>query len=648
MDLKGDNDLLCLTRPEAIRAIHDAYLEAGADILETNTFNATRIAQKDYQLEAVVPELNRAAARIARQAADAASTPERPRFVAGALGPTNVTLSLSPDVADPAFRAATYDELREAYVEQVEGLLDGGVDLLLAETIFDTLNAKACLHAIDEVFEARGETVPLFVSGTIVDQSGRTLSGQTLEAFWLSIRHAQADGGRPQLRARRPADAPVPRRARPERRRLHHRLPQRRAPQRLRGLRRGPARPPPASSRSSPRRGWSTSSAAAAAPPPSTSPPSPRRSRACPRGRSPPPARRGPSFAGLEPLILRDDSNFQMVGERCNVTGSKRFARLIKTEDYEAALEVARAQVDSGANILDVNMDEGLLDSEAAMSHFLRLVAAEPDVARLPVMIDSSKWSVIEAGLKCVQGKPIVNSISLKEGEAEFRERAKLIRRYGAAAVVMAFDETGQAETAERKVAICERAYHLLVDELHWDPTDIIFDPNILAVATGIEAHNAFAKAFIDATREIKRRCPGASVSGGVSNLSFSFRGNDRVREAMNSAFLYPRHRGGDGHGDRQRRPAHRLRGDRARAAHPRRGRPLRPAPRRHRAAGGARRAGPRRGEEAGGRPRLARGPGGGAPQDRAGQGHRHLHRGRHRGGAPGATPGRWTSSRAR
>ncbi len=538
VDLKGDNDLLCLTRPEAIRAIHDAYLEAGADILETNTFNATRIAQKDYQLEAVVKELNRAAARIARQAADAASTPERPRFVAGALGPTNVTLSLSPDVADPAFRAATYDELREAYVEQVEGLLDGGVDLLLAETIFDTLNAKACLHAIDEVFEARGETVPLFVSGTIVDQSGRTLSGQTLEAFWLSIRHARpmVVGLNCALGARqmRPFLAELAQSADA----YTIVYPNAGLPNAFGGY----DEDPPTTSGLLQEFaeaglvnivggccGTTPEHIAAIAKAVEGLPPRPL----------PAPGEARPSFAGLEPLILRDDSNFQMVGERCNVTGSKRFARLIKTEDYEAALEVARAQVDSGANILDVNMDEGLLDSEAAMSHFLRLVAAEPDVARLPVMIDSSKWSVIEAGLKCVQGKPIVNSISLKEGEAEFRERAKLIRRYGAAAVVMAFDETGQAETAERKVAICERAYHLLVDELHWDPTDIIFDPNILAVATGIEAHNAFAKAFIDATREIKRRCPGASVSGGVSNLSFSFRGNDRVREAMNSAFLF-------------------------------------------------------------------------------------------------------------
>src|SRR5437660_1564053 len=431
-DLKGCNDLLCITRPELVEAIHRQYLEAGADIIETNTFNSTSISMADYKLERLVYDLNLAGARVARRAVEKvmAADPARPRFVAGAIGPTNRTASMSPNVNNPAFRAITFDQLVEAYTEQISGLMDGGVDVLLCETVFDTLNLKAALFAIDQYFDAKGRRAPVMVSVTITDRSGRTLSGQTVEAFWNSIAHI--------------------------------------------------------------------------------------------------------------PLLS--------VGINCAL-GAKQMrpyieelsqiAPVVLSGDYEGALAVARQQVDGGAQIIDVNMDEAMLDSKEAMSTFLRLIASEPDIARVPIMIDSSKWEVIEAGLKCVQGKGIVNSISLKEGEEAFRRYARLIKRYGAAVVVMAFDEVGQADTIERKVQICTRAYRILTEEIGFPPQDIIFDPNVLTVATGIEEHANYAINFIEATRKIKAALPGCKVSGCVSNSSFSFRGNNAVREAMHSAFLY-------------------------------------------------------------------------------------------------------------
>jgi 5-methyltetrahydrofolate--homocysteine methyltransferase len=538
-DVKGDNELLCLTRPDVIASIHDEYLAAGVDIIETNSFSSTAIAQADYRLEPVVYELNVAAAKLARAAADAwtARTPDRPRLVAGALGPTNRTLSISPDVNDPTVRAVTFDQVREAYAEQVRGLVDGGVDLLLVETIFDTLNAKACLVAIDEVLDALGRRLPLIISVTITDRSGRTLSGQTIDAFHTAIAHAQpvAVGINCALGARemRPYLAEL-------------------------------AALTPFHVSCYPNAGLPNAFGGYDEEPPTTSGllrefaeagllnlvggccgTTPDHIRSIAEAVASLPPRRLPSperlsrFSGLETLTIRPESNFTMIGERTNVTGSARFASLIKEGDFTTALEVALEQVRGGANIIDVNMDEGMLDSERAMTTFLNLVATEPEVARVPVMVDSSKWSVIEAGLKCVQGKSIVNSISLKEGEGDFLAKARLVRRYGAGVVVMAFDETGQADTVARKVAICQRAYRLLTERAGLDPLDIIFDPNILAVATGMEEHADYARAYIEATRIIKATCPGAKVSGGVSNLSFAFRGNAVVREAMNSAFLY-------------------------------------------------------------------------------------------------------------
>ena len=539
-DLKGNNELLVLTRPELIRGIHDAYLEAGADLIETNTFGATRIAQADYGTEALVPELNREAARLALEAAEAWSrrTPERPRLVAGAVGPTNKTLSISPDVNDAAFRDLDFESLREAYAEQVRALVEGGVHAVLIETIFDTLNAKAAIVATRQVFDELGRELPILISVTITDRSGRTLSGQTIEAFWTSVQHAQpvsvgincalgAEEMRPFL-ADLAAVAPIPVTAYP-----NAGLPNAfggydETPETTAALLREFAESGLVNGVGG-CCGTTDAHIAAVA----------RAVEGLPSRRPPEPAPRITRFSGLEPLEIRPDSNFLMIGERTNVTGSRRFANLIKKDDYESAVAVAVEQVRGGANILDVNMDEGMLDSEQAMTTFLNLIATEPEVARVPVMIDSSKWSVIEAGLRCVQGRGIVNSISLKEGPEDFLDKARTIQRYGAGVVVMAFDETGQADTTERKVEIAERAYRLLVDEVGFDPGSIIIDPNILAIATGIEEHARYALNFIEATGQIKERCPGARVSGGVSNLSFSFRGNDVVREAIHTAFLY-------------------------------------------------------------------------------------------------------------
>jgi 5-methyltetrahydrofolate--homocysteine methyltransferase len=536
-DLKGNNDILTLTRPEVISGIHRAYLEAGSDIIETNTFNSNAVSQADYGTEALVPELNYRAARLARAAADEyAGAAGRPAFVAGALGPTTRMCSLSPDVNDPGYRSTSFDELAATYLEAARALVLGGVDLLLIETVIDTLNAKAAIYAALSLFDETGIELPVMISGTITDASGRILSGQTAEAFWNSIRHARplavglncALGGRglrPYIQElARVADTRVcayPNAGLPNAFGEYDEPPEETAeilrefaasglvnilggccgttPQHIRLLREAVA---PCAPRAV---------AALAA-----------KTR----------------LAGLEPVAIDEESLFVNVGERTNVTGSARFRKLIEAGDYAAALEVARQQVASGAQVIDINMDEGMLDSEAAMVRFLHLIAAEPDIARVPVMLDSSKWSVLEAGLKCLQGKGIVNSISLKEGEEVFLEHARKVRRYGAAAVVMAFDEQGQADTVERRVAICERAHRLLTRE-GFPPEDIIFDPNIFAVATGIEEHNGYAIAFIEATRQIKSRLPHVLVSGGVSNVSFSFRGNDPVREAMHSVFLY-------------------------------------------------------------------------------------------------------------
>ncbi|MEM6644912.1 MAG: methionine synthase [Bacteroidota bacterium] len=536
--LKGNNDLLALTRPDLIEGIHRQFLEAGADIVETNTFSATSVAQEDYALEHIVYELNVAAARLAKNAAEDLSTPERPRFVAGALGPTNRTLSISPDVNDPGYRAITFDAMAEAYAEQIAGLVDGDADILLVETIFDTLNAKAALYAIQEYVRAGGKALPVMISGTVVDLSGRTLSGQTPEAFWISVSHTpnllsvglNCALGSKQMRpfigelasAATVSTSLYPNAGLPNEFGGYDESPAFMAEQARRYADDGLINIIGGCCGTTPEHVRAMAEAVRGVTP-----------RALPE--KPPYLR----LSGLEPLVVRPETNFVNVGERTNVTGSRRFARLIKEGDYETALSVARQQVENGAQIIDVNMDEGLLDSEQAMVTFLNLIASEPDISRVPIMIDSSKWSVIEAGLKCVQGKAIVNSISMKEGVAEFKAHARLCRQYGAAVIVMAFDEEGQADTLERRKVICERAYRILVDEVGMPPQDIIFDPNIFAVATGIEAHNQYAIDFIEATRWIKQNLPEAKVSGGVSNISFSFRGNNTVREAMHAAFLY-------------------------------------------------------------------------------------------------------------
>jgi len=538
-DLRGNNDLLVLTRPDLIRRIHGEYLEAGADIIETNTFNSTSVSMADYGMEALVPELNRAAAQLAVEAAREWQTkdPARPRFVAGVLGPTTKTASLSPDVNDPGFRAITFDQLVDAYAQAAAALAEGGVDLFLVETVFDTLNAKAALFALETLFEQRGARLPVIVSGTITDASGRTLSGQTTEAFYNSMRHARplAVGlncalGAKELRPYVEELATVaetcvschPNAGLPNAFGEYDDTPENMAA--LMG--------------EWARAGWLNIAGGCCG---TTA----EHIRAIAQAMKGVPPRKIPErpralrLSGLEPLNVGADSLFVNIGERTNVTGSKAFARLILAGDYAEALSVARQQVENGAQVIDVNMDEAMLDSEAAMRRFLTLAAAEPDIARVPVMIDSSKWSVIEAGLKCVQGKCIVNSISLKEGEDEFLRQARLARRYGAAVVVMAFDEQGQADTLERRTAICRRAYELLTQKAGVLPEDIIFDPNIFAVATGLEEHARYALDYIEATRWIRGNLPHAQVSGGLSNLSFSFRGNDAVREAMHTAFLY-------------------------------------------------------------------------------------------------------------
>jgi 5-methyltetrahydrofolate--homocysteine methyltransferase len=537
-DLRGNNDLLNITRPDAIRDIHLAYLRAGADIVATNTFSSTSIAQADYGLEALAYELNREGAGLAREAAaQAAREDGRERFVAGSLGPTNRTASISPDVSDPGYRAVTFDLLREAYAEQARGLLDGGADILLLETVFDTLNLKAALYALFELFDERGVRVPIMISGTITDLSGRMLSGQTPEAFWNSIRHAAPLSvglncalGAKEMRAHiaelaRVSDTLIcayPNAGLPNEFGLYDESPEYMAElvgefasSGLVNIVGGCCGTTPAHIRA-------IADAVAGK---------------APRAVSQPP--RYLRLSGLEPFTLTPEIPFVNVGERTNVTGSAKFRKLVTNGDYSAALAVARDQVENGAQVIDVNMDEGLLDSEAAMTTFLNLVASEPDIARVPIMVDSSKFSVIEAGLKCIQGKPVVNSISLKEGEEAFIHHAQICRRHGAAVVVMAFDEQGQADTFERKTKIAKRAYDILVEKVGFPPEDIIIDPNVFAVATGIEEHDGYGVAFIEATRWIRRHLPYAHVSGGVSNLSFSFRGNEPVREAMHSVFLY-------------------------------------------------------------------------------------------------------------
>ncbi|WP_374755366.1 methionine synthase [Fibrella aestuarina] len=539
-DVKGNNDLLSLTRPDIIAEIHRQYFEAGSDIVETNTFSGTSIAMADYHMEELVYELNYESARIARAIADefTQADPTKPRFVAGAMGPTNRTASLSPDVNNPGYRAVTFDELVDAYYEQVRGLVDGGSDILLVETIFDTLNAKAALFAIDRYFADQGKpSLPIMVSGTITDASGRTLSGQTTEAFLYSVSHLPllsvglncalgAELLRPYVQTLANESpfytSAYPNAGLPNEMGEYDQSPDEMAAQIESFAKDGFVNIVGGCCGSTPDHIRAIAGAMAKYQPRPKPTPEPYQ-----------------KLSGLEPLKITEQTNFVNVGERTNVTGSKAFARLIKAGDYEAALAVARQQVENGAQVIDVNMDEGMLDSAEVMTTYLNLIAAEPDIARVPVMIDSSKWEVIEAGLKCVQGKAIVNSISLKEGEQAFIERAQLVKRYGAAVVVMAFDEDGQADSYERRIQICERAYRILVDQVKFAPQDIIFDPNILTVATGIDEHNNYAVDFINATRWIKENLPLAKVSGGVSNISFSFRGNDPVREAMHSAFLY-------------------------------------------------------------------------------------------------------------
>ncbi|MEP4421318.1 MAG: methionine synthase, partial [Nitratireductor sp.] len=535
---QGNNDLLILSQPKAIEDIHLEYALAGADILETNTFSSTSIAQADYGMEAMVYDLNRDGARLARRAAIRAQQKDgRRRFVAGALGPTNRTASISPDVNNPGFRAVTFDDLRIAYADQLRGLVDGGADIVLIETIFDTLNAKAAIFAALEVFAEKEIELPIMISGTITDLSGRTLSGQTPTAFWHSICHARpftvglncalgAEQMRPHLaEISSVADTftcAYPNAGLPNAFGEYDESPEFMAEQVEAFAREGLVNVVGGCCGSTPEHIRAIAEAVSKHAPRTLPDIEPRM-----------------RLSGLEPFVLTDDIPFVNIGERTNVTGSARFRKLITAGDYAAALEVARDQVENGAQVIDINMDEGLIDSKAVIVDYLNLVASEPDIARVPVMIDSSKWEVIEAGLKCVQGKAVVNSISLKEGEEAFLKQARLCRAYGAAVVVMAFDETGQADTKERKVEICTRAYKILTEKVGFPPQDIIFDPNIFAVATGIEEHDNYGVDFIQATREITSTLPHVHVSGGVSNLSFSFRGNEPVREAMHAVFLY-------------------------------------------------------------------------------------------------------------
>ena len=538
-DIQGNNDILSLTQPDIIRDIHAEYLRAGSDIIGTNTFSSTTIAQADYDMEHLAYELNFHGARLAREACDAAEAedPDRPRYVAGALGPTNRTASISPDVNDAGLRNVTYDDLREAYVEATRGLIDGGTDIILIETVFDTLNAKAAIHGVLDVFEETGNPLPLMISGTLTDKSGRTLSGQTTEAFWNSVRHARpfavglncalgAEEMRPYVAEfARISDTNIciyPNAGLPNEFGEYDQLAAEMAEIVGEFATSGLVNILGGCCGTTPEHIAAIAKAAEKTTP-----------------RTPAKPEKHMRLSGLEPFTLSSEIRFVNVGERTNVTGSARFRKLITEGDYDTALEVARQQVANGAQIIDINMDEGMLDSEAAMVQFLNLAATEPDIARVPIMIDSSKWSVIEAGLKCVQGKAVVNSISLKEGEENFLAQASLCQRYGAAIIVMAFDEDGQADTAARKFDICKRSYDLLTQKLDFPPEDIIFDPNVFAVATGIAEHDNYAVDFIEATARIRQELPGAHVSGGVSNISFSFRGNDPVREAMHSAFLY-------------------------------------------------------------------------------------------------------------
>jgi 5-methyltetrahydrofolate--homocysteine methyltransferase len=538
-ELKGNNDLLSLTRPDVIREIHEAYLEAGSDIIETNTFNATFISQADYHCEAFVYEINLEAARIAAEAARkyTAMTPDQPRFVAGSIGPTNKTASLSPDVNDPGYRAVTFDDMKEAYREQVEGLLDGGADLLLVETVFDTLNAKAALTGIEECLAGRGLKIPVMVSGTITDASGRTLSGQTLEAFMYSLDHVDllsiglncslgAKEMRPYLQELSAKSSRFvsahPNAGLPNQFGEYDESPEQMSLQIKEFLDAGFVNIVGGCCGTTPDHIRAFAGLLEKT-----------------RPRTPATPGAGLRLSGLEALTAYEGSNFINIGERCNVAGSRKFARLIREKNYEETLEIARKQVEDGAQILDINLDDAMLDAEQEMVTFLNLLLADPDISRVPLMIDSSKFTVIEAGLKCIQGKAVVNSISLKEGEAAFLEQARKIRSYGAAVIVMAFDEQGQADTFERRVGIIKRAYGLLREKLDYPPDDIIFDPNVLSIGTGIEEHNNYAVDFIRTTRWIKENLPGTRVSGGISNLSFSFRGNNVVREAIHSVFLY-------------------------------------------------------------------------------------------------------------
>ncbi|HEX2788449.1 MAG TPA: methionine synthase [Ignavibacteria bacterium] len=537
--LKGNNDLLSITRPDIIKAIHGEYFDAGADIIETNTFNSTSISQADYKLEDYVYEINLQAAKIAKEVAEeyTKKNPDKPRFVAGAIGPLNKTLSLSPNVNDPGYRAVTFDEVVNSYSEQIDALVKGGVDILLVETIFDTLNSKAALFAIQKYFNENNIKLPVMVSGTITDDSGRTLSGQTAEAFLYSVSHVDllsigfncalgASKLRPHVSDLSEKSelfvSAYPNAGLPNEFGQYDETPESTAKQLEEFMKEGLINMVGGCCGTTPEHIKAVADVAQKYPP-----------------RVPPTLEKYPHYSGLEPLVIYRESNFINVGERTNITGSAKFKKLIKEGNFEEALSVARQQVENGAQIIDINMDEGMIDSEEAMVKFLNLIASEPDISKVPIMLDSSKWSVIEAGLKCVQGKGIVNSISLKEGEEKFKEQAHKVKMYGAAVIVMAFDEKGQADNYERRIEICQRAYNILTKEIGFAPEDIIFDPNILTVATGIEEHNNYAVDYIKATQWIKQNLPGVRVSGGVSNISFSFRGNDRVREAMHSAFLY-------------------------------------------------------------------------------------------------------------
>ncbi|MFW5823264.1 MAG: homocysteine S-methyltransferase family protein, partial [Tangfeifania sp.] len=538
-DQKGNNDILSLTHPEIIAEIHDKYLEAGADIILTNTFNANRISQADYNTQDLVYDLNKASAEIARKEADKYSekNPEKPRFVAGTLGPTNKTLSLSPDVNDPGYRAVSFDDIKIAYREQVNGLIDGGADLFLIETIFDTLNAKAAIFAVEEALEERGIRLPLMISGTITDASGRTLSGQTLGAFLNSLSHtdllsiglncslgaSELEPYVKELSQKAPFNISAhPNAGLPNQFGEYDETPEIMGRYIKDYLDNSYVNIIGGCCGTTPDHIREFAKMAAQARPHKTT------AQSC-----------NTKLSGLEAVEITSETNFVNIGERCNVAGSRKFARLIREQKYEEALAIARDQVENGAQVIDVNMDDAMLDAEKEMVTFLNLMMAEPDIAKLPVMVDSSKWNVIESGLKCLQGKAIVNSISLKEGEASFIEQAKKIKLYGAAVVVMAFDEKGQADSYERRIEICRRAYNILTEKVDFPPQDIIFDPNVLTIGTGIEEHNNYAVDFIETVKWIKENLPHAKTSGGISNVSFSFRGNDVVREAMHSVFLF-------------------------------------------------------------------------------------------------------------